>query len=817
METIKSLIAEKFCLFNVDCEKRPCNKYEALLSKWETKTCAELELLHNMESSRWGMRMGLQENGRYIMSLDFDCCGQEDKSTKKRKGCEYTKNKLKEYLEITDTENGIYNSSTEGNMNVLVDYSNLQKIREYVQQIGSKFKLEGMEVLLGNKHQQVIPPSTTKCKINGKVFIQRKFHNNEPFNVVTEGSVVYPFILGLFEEHLHKNPNKISKLNVDEITNAVVYNTEVNVETTEDKYLELVNNVIRNDVVNGKEQIDWDDWFHIAGILKTNGYSITNFINYSIKNEGTTEHAAKKLWNGISSEKKLSIYGLQNIAKKINPTEYKKWLINHGKYITLETLEKGENDIAKHISIQLINHLVFCNNKWFAFDKINKHWRVVNQPCASIISHIQNKIDEAKEIMLILKQRLDDETEKKKYVEYEKKYNDYYKQVGKGAFTSQIAKILQDYLFDGEFENKLDTTPYQIAYKNGIMDLKTGEFREGLKPQDYITRTIPYNFEKALESDIIEVRKELLKICNMKEEHLEYYLSVFGYSLTGDASKIQEFYCIRGQTASNGKSVIFEALHHIIPNYIVKMESQFWEVNYGSRHKEIASWKGIRIAWLNEMSKKKQDENALKEVADGCSMRYKVMFGGMDTMPITFKQFIVSNNTLNINADNGIKRRMKIQQLDSDFLEDLEEDDYVNRKFKKDMSFGSKLITKYKFALMELLFKYSKKFVDDGFKLKPYPVDWKQESDEVVKDNNKFQEFFDDRFEVVVGAETSKADVEGVLAMFPDRKVDLKMFKDALKAMRISYTYDSQKREGGKKGWWSGFKKRSVENADQEC
>ena len=302
----------------------------------------------------------------------------------------------------------------------------------------------------------------------------------------------------------------------------------------------------------------------------------------------------------------------------------------------------------------------------------------------------------------------------------------------------------------------------------------------------------------------------------MNEEHLEYYLSFLGYSLTGDASKIQEFYCIRGQTASNGKSVIFDALHQIIPNYIVKMESSFWEVNYGSRHKEIACWKGVRIAWLNEMSKKKQDENALKEVADGCSMRYKVMYGGMDTMPITFKMCIVSNNTLNINADNGIKRRMKMIQMDSEFIEDLEKDDYEKHKFKKDMSFGSKLVTKYKFALMELLFKYSKMFVEDGFKLKPYPNDWKNETAEVVKDNNKFQEFFEDRFEVESGAEVCKADVEGILSLFQDRKVDLKMFKDELKAMRVNFTYDSQKRGQGTRvmGLWGGFKIRKEVNED---
>jgi len=812
METIKSLISQNFALFNVNLEKAPVNRYGNKMGKWELKTFEELQKEHNPRSLLWGLRMGLHENGRYIMSLDFDCCGDKNPETGDRMGCEYTKNKFNEYTAIVDKNDGLYNSSTEGNSNVLIDYTNAPKIIDLVGKIGSKFNLHGLELLLGNRHQQVIPPSKTNCKINKKCFIERTFKNNEPFYILTEQSTIYPFVLDLFNVHFANN-NDTKKTNT-KLQNTIIKENKVveivaienNDEVSDDMYLELLNNVIRNDLVNGKKKIDWDDKFHIAGILKTNNYKEEEFIKYASK-AGTTEKSSSLLWKSISSSKKLSIYGLQSLAKRINHNGYKNWLIKYNKYISLSILDKGENDVAKHISTQLISDLVFCNNKWFVFDKKAKLWRIVAQPYATIISHIQDKIDESKEIMLILKQKEDEETEKKKYVEFEKKYTEFYKQVGKGAFSSQIGKLLQDYLFDGEFEGKLDTTPYKIAYKNGIIDLITLQFREGLKSSDYLTRTIPYNYEKSNKEDIAEIRKELLKICNMKEDHLEYYLSFLGYSLTGDASKIQEFYCLRGQTASNGKSVVFDALLNIIPNYIVKMESDIFEVNYGSRHKEISTWKGIRIAWINELSKKKQDENALKEIADGTAVRYKVMYGGMDTMPITFKISIVSNNTLNINADNGIKRRMKMVQLDSEFVDGLEDDDYVNCRFKKDTSFGTLLHTKYKFALMDLLFSYSKKFVDDGYKLKAYPSDWKTETEEVVKDNNRLQEFIEDRFEFVENAKTSRKNVDEQLALF-ETKLDTKMFKDTLKSMRKKVTYDSHEFIAGMKGrgYWTGIR-----------
>ena len=257
---------------------------------------------------------------------------------------------------------------------------------------------------------------------------------------------------------------------------------------------------------------------------------------------------------------------------------------------------------------------------------------------------------------------------------------------------------MSELLHDAEFDEKLDGNKYEVAFKDGVLDLKTNTFRAGIQPTDFLTKTIPFKYEKPTTEDMAHIKKELKKICNNNEKHLDYYLSVFGYAMTGDASKLQQLWCLRGQKASNGKSVIFEALMKIIPNYIIQMESEIFESNYGSRHKEVSSWGGARIAWLNEMSKKKQDSEIIKQVSDGTSIKYKVMYGGMATMQISFKLFIVTNHTMSVEADNGIKRRLQIEQLDSDFIDGLERDDEENCRFIKDKSFGETLQNKYKHA-----------------------------------------------------------------------------------------------------------------------
>ena len=579
---------------------------------------------------------------------------------------------------------------------------------------------------------------------------------------------------------------------------------------------------------------DYHTWRDIGWILRNEFGNVEGaelFHRFSKLSPKYDKHECQDFWDTIdeNAANKLKIGSLMKMCKDVGGDQYKvvqrKIMEQKNKlpagclidvatlepepkeklYISLETLEKGENDVARHISQTLIQTLVFCNNRWYLFDQKTCLWRLIQTPSAMIITTIQTYIDESKISLLQRKLATDDEEEKKKYTAYEKKYTEFYKQVGKGSFTNQIIKILQTYLFDGDFERKLDTTPYLVAYKNGMFDLKTGLFRAGLQSSDYLTQTIPHNYEKATDADILAVKHELLKICNNDPQHLEYYLSSLGYAMTGDSSREQSFWNIRGQKASNGKSVVFDALVDIIPNYIVKMESDIFEVNYGSRHKEISTWKGVRIGYVNELSKKRQDENLLKELADGTCMRFKVMYGGMDTMPITLKLWIVGNSTMKVNADNGIKRRLKMLQFDSEFIADLEEDDYATCQFKKDLNFKALLQTKYKHAIMELIYQYSKKYVDNHYKLCDYPAAWLEDCEDVARDNNKFEEYFYNNFEIDPNGTVSKRAVDSIVSGY---KADQIIIKDELKKMRIAFTYDSKKKAKRERtnGCYTGFK-----------
>ena len=621
-----------------------------------------------------------------------------------------------------------------------------------------------------------------------------KLGENRPL-IMKEGKIEQTIINGCFD----KDTIEVGYVERPSSPTSVVTIEPSQKVETKDKYIELLFNVIGNG-----NHIDYNLWFKILCILKCNGYLFDTAEKYTAIMDKENPKT-KIIWDAINGNRPISIYALQNIAKQINFNGYFEWLDKYNEYITMEIVEKGVNEISKFISKSLKTILIYDNNTWYACK--NNLWVKIKDPSAMIVSAIEDELDKYVKILTDKLNKIDKEDEPAVLLARKK-----IKLVSETRSRvvnamNQYVKLLTDYLWVSGFNENLDTNIYQIAFKNGIFDLRTGEFRIGLFPSDFITRTLPYNYEEPNESDISKVRNELKKICNYNDTHLAYYLSILGYALTGDAIRQQEFYYLRGQKAGNGKSVIFEALDDILPIYSMKMESDVFNENNSNRHKEIATWSGMRIAWANEIGLKKLDREFLKDVSDGTKIKYKPLYKDSEYMPINFKAFIVSNNTISFDSDEGIKRRLRLGQMDSEFIEGLEADDIPNCRFIKDTEFGKKLRFEYKFGLLHLLFQSAKKYVDDKFKLSAYPSDWKEEAKEVVASNDDFKEWFLSVFEFGTGDDyiVGKTKLKSILKAGGYEKVK---FGDQVKKNR----WVCKSIDNGNK--WVGIKEKEKESDD---
>jgi len=753
MEYIKQLVEQKYSLWNVGINKAPCTKYGGGMTRWIDKTYSELVQEHNYDSKLWGMKMGQHENGKRTLSLDFDVCGDKNESTGERMGCSDTTKMLTDLLNFNSNLAGLYTSSTSGNMNVIIEYSQCQQMCELVDRLSTnKFQCNSLEILLGGN--QVIPPSATKCKITGTIGKPRAFVTSEPFYVLTESSDCYvtKFLKGLMHNKLQSKVQiaKPVAVRVSSPSPTTIVNNPVEYQVVEqsDKFLDLLFNVIKNDVKeNGSARLNWDMWFQVAGILKFNGYGIevwTAFCERSVSNKSSYSTSQ---WVGIKNTTPMSIYGLQTIAKEVNPIGYKEWLICHNVYFIKADDLEDPYKVAMIISKTLKDTLVLCRENWYMLSD-NNLWRQQKEPSYYIINELRKYIDESNK-QLVIKISKTDGAEKDKLVEMSKVYLKSYKTISGSGFLNVLTKYLKTLLADLTFADKLDTTAGVLAFQNGIMDLKTKRFRQGILASDLITQTIPHDYTPGEPEKLQYIKDVLTKIMNNNTEHMEYYASLIGFSLIGSPHLEKSIYfCVdKTSTASgdNGKTFFFDILSELMPNYVYKTKGTLIEEGNTKVHKQLAMVKGKRLLWADELSKKKLNAELMKEIGDGFKIENEVMFGTSEILNIMFKMWILTNNMPVIDArDTAVFNRYKQLSYGSHFDRTglRTEPNPEKLQFIADTSLGDRIKAQYKNEIYDFVIDYANKYFIKG--LPAVPLQFKNDTKETQSNNDEFGKWFSD-------------------------------------------------------------------------
>merc|ERR1712178_662791 len=254
------------------------------------------------------------------------------------------------------------------------------------------------------------------------------------------------------------------------------------------------------------------------------------------------------------------------------------------------------------------------------------------------------------------------------------KYEKNISKINGEKLRNEIRKDYQQLCVNNEFPKVLNVHPYQIAFQNGIYDLRQRTFREGIRDTDYLTYTLDYDYEPVNDlKKTVQVLHLLKMICNFNEEHMDYYLSILAYALLGIPHKEKSIYFLLGQSADNGKSTLFNVLSSILPIYVKSLDSQAMEESYEKKHKWIKAAQGTRIVWIDELRKnKRQDTSMLKKIGDGMSLDAEILYGTTETIPIHFKLFIISNHSPTFLHDKGMENRLRVLKFRSRFWDDVQ-------------------------------------------------------------------------------------------------------------------------------------------------
>jgi len=493
-------------------------------------------------------------------------------------------------------------------------------------------------------------------------------------------------------------------------------------------------------------------WLWICSCIKYNNMTERHWEYFGELNELNWDTEKIDLFKNCRTDsKKNDIFCLQYYAKKNNPEQYKLWLERWNVYqITAEQV-KDPFACSKVIYSTLQHTLRLSKENWFMLQK-NNLWKSQREPSFFIVEEMHKYLDCGRN-------RLNDALnnaegdEKDKLTERLKHWMGLYTLVSSNSYISGLTRFLRTQLVDDKFPERLDCLTGKLAFQNGIMDLETKTFREGIRWDDYLTETIPHDYSPVENTDF--VREKLKLIVNNNEEQLEYHLSVFGFSFIGMPELIKSviFHIDKtdGGRGDNGKSFFFDILHSLMPNYVYRSKSSFLDKNNKTIHKQISQIKGKRLVFLEEMPKKQAMNHSLfKEIGDGNSIENEIMYGTCETIKVQCLLHALSNHIPDLSADEeACYNRYRQISYNSHFdrTGTRTEEDIAKLEFIADETLKDSIKTEYAAEVFNLIIDYAHKFFVRGKKLPAIPAQFSKDTKETKAANDKFG---DENLEIAV-------------------------------------------------------------------
>lgn len=251
------------------------------------------------------------------------------------------------------------------------------------------------------------------------------------------------------------------------------------------------------------------------------------------------------------------------------------------------------------------------------------------------------------------------------------------------ADKKNIMLECRDLFYDSEFYERLDSDPYLLGVKNGVIDMKNKLFRKG-RPDDYITKCTKINYYPMTSSKhtkyVAEIHDFMNKIFPV-EDIREYMWEHLGGCLIGMPCLNQTFNNYTGD-GQNGKSVLTDLMASVLGTYKVQVPCSLitqGRGKIGGLAPEVVALKGARYAVMQEPETKEElHEGPMKELVSGVepiTARAPYMTESVTFVP-QFTLVLCCNALLPVKSqDHGTWRRFRIVPFQSLFTEKPVHDD----------------------------------------------------------------------------------------------------------------------------------------------
>lgn len=275
------------------------------------------------------------------------------------------------------------------------------------------------------------------------------------------------------------------------------------------------------------------------------------------------------------------------------------------------------------------------------------------------------------------------EQDEREDTDLEKQFMKHYKK--SRSFTGKTNMLKEAEHYSPILPSMLDRKKILLNCKNGIVNLKTGEFLPHCK-EEYITKITrcAYNPEAV---DTPQWDKFLDDIFGGDRDLIRYIQKAVGYSLSGSTSEQCAFFLYG--TGRNGKSTFLEIIRSIMGDYATNIQPQTIMVkpNSGSSpNSDIARLKGARLVTSVEPNDGMRiDEGLLKQLTGDDVVTARKLFGDEFEFNPEFKLWMATNHKPIIRGtDTGIWRRIHLVPFTVQIPED-KVDRHLKYKLAKEL------------------------------------------------------------------------------------------------------------------------------------
>jgi P4 family phage/plasmid primase-like protien len=202
-----------------------------------------------------------------------------------------------------------------------------------------------------------------------------------------------------------------------------------------------------------------------------------------------------------------------------------------------------------------------------------------------------------------------------------------------------------------------------VGAPNGVIDLRTGELRDG-HPDDRITKQVAIDYDPKAECPRWEAFvREVVE----DAETVAYLQRLAGYSLTGEASE-DKLVFLMGH-GGNGKTTLLNFLRRIAGDYAQEVGAAALLDDRASAHTtEVADLEGSRLATCEEIGDAKLNTNRLKQISGGSPITARRMKQDTRTFDPTWQLWITTNGLPRANDNaRAFWRRVVAIDFPNDF------------------------------------------------------------------------------------------------------------------------------------------------------